>query len=119
MRGLRWAWLYGQGAYISGHAVGVAIKRDLHERFGFYSRMFPIAADQLFILKSIRGGASVSEQDFIAGRFNKLGTSGQDLIGSFVEGFRVNLSVGLGFWTQLVLVVLRLVKYRILQSFKR
>lgn len=109
----RWAWLYSQAAFISSHAVGVAIKRQLHEKFGWYSRMLPIAADQLFILESVQGGASVSEQEFIAGRFNTGGTSGQDPEGAFIEGFRMKLLAGYEFWTQLGLFLLRIVKWRI------
>ncbi len=39
-----WGWLYGQSAYVSGHVVGLLIRKDLHEKFGYYSRRFPIAA---------------------------------------------------------------------------
>lgn len=110
VRKKRWEWLYGQFAYVSSHAVGLAIRRSLHERFGLYSRSFPIAADQFFILKAIRGGAAVSEHFFVAGKFYRGGSSGQDILGTIVEGFRVQVRVGHGLLLQLLLLVARVFK---------
>jgi glycosyltransferase involved in cell wall biosynthesis len=110
VREKRWGWLYGPFAYVGSHAVGLAIRRSLHQRFGMYSRAFPIAADQLFILDSIRGGATVSEHSFVAGKFYRGGSSGQDILGTLVEGFRVQVRVGQGLLLQLVLLVARVLK---------
>lgn len=52
-----WDFLWGQKALVSNHAVGLVIRRSLHEHFGYYSRKFPISADQLFIMQAVRGGA--------------------------------------------------------------
>lgn len=69
-------WLRGQNAYISHHSVGTLIRRDLHERIGFYSRAFPIAADQLFIKSAMRHGAVLyCAPKFIAGEFSREGVS--------------------------------------------
>jgi glycosyltransferase involved in cell wall biosynthesis len=112
----RWIWLNGAFSCISSHAVGVAIKKDLHSRYGFYTKDFPICADQLFILRSIRAGAKIREESFVAGRFNLTGTSGRDVIGSFTESLRVNLAVGLNFWVQFALFVVRVLRYRAFKS---
>jgi len=109
----RWEWLYNFSAHVSGHAVGLAIRRDLHERFGMYSLSYPIAADRLFILRSIHGGAKVVEADFVAGRFeNHTGTSGRKVLQALYEGYRVQLAVGHRFWVQTLLFVLRLIRHR-------
>jgi hypothetical protein len=110
VRKKRWEWLFGQFAYVSGHAVGLAIRRSLHERYGLYSRAFPIAADQLFILEAIHGGATVSEHSFVAGKFFRDGSSGQDILGTLVEGFRVQVRVGHGLLPQLCLLIARVFK---------
>ncbi|NCC05174.1 MAG: glycosyltransferase [Proteobacteria bacterium] len=110
MRNKRWEWLYGPFAHVGCHAVGLAIRRSLHERFGYYSRSFPIAADQLFILEAIHGGATVCEQSFIAGKYYHGGSSGQDILGTLVEGFRVQVRVGHGLLLQLILLVARVFK---------
>jgi glycosyltransferase involved in cell wall biosynthesis len=110
IRKKRWEWLYGPFAHVGCHAVGLAIRRSLHKRFGYYSRSFPIAADQLFILEAIHGGATVSEQAFVAGKFCRDGSSGQDILGTLVEGFRVQVRVGHGLLLQLLLFVARVFK---------
>lgn len=110
VRNKRWEWLYGPFAHVGCHAVGLAVRRSLHERFGYYSRSFPIAADQLFILEAIHGGATVSEQSFVAGKYYSGGFSGQDILGALVEGFRVQVRVGHGLLLQLILLVARIFK---------
>ncbi|GAA0218050.1 glycosyltransferase [Castellaniella daejeonensis] len=112
VRSRQWEWLYGQFAHVSGHAVGLAIRRSLHDRFGWYSRKLPIAADQLFILKAVHGGSEISRQDFLAGKFRTEGTSGNDTVGTLVEGFRSQVLVGHNVWLQLLILCLRLFKNR-------
>lgn len=46
----RWMWLHGPSAIISGHAVGTAIKRSLHRKFGFYDLSYRVYADGAFML---------------------------------------------------------------------
>ncbi|MCS7226322.1 MAG: glycosyltransferase [Gloeomargarita sp. SKYB31] len=111
-RGIRspaWDFLWGQTALVSNHAVGLAIRRALHERFGYYSRKFPISADQLFIMQAVQGGARVAVQDFVAGRFDCSGTSGQDVLGASMELCRVQVLMGRSLFWQTVLLLIRLV----------
>lgn len=110
VRNKRLEWLYGPFAHVGCHAVGLAIRRSLHDRFGYYSRSFPIAADQLFILEALHGGATVSEQPFVAGKYYHGGSSGQDMLGTLVEGFRVQVRVGHGLLPQLCLLIARIFK---------
>ena len=105
-----WPWLYGPFAYVSGHAVSLAIRRDLHEHVGYYSRKLPIAADQLFILEAIRHGASVTVQPFEAGNFDAVGgMSGQDVLGTLVEGYRAQIATGQSKWVQTMLLLARII----------
>jgi glycosyltransferase involved in cell wall biosynthesis len=107
------AWLYGQFAHISGHAVGLAIKRSLHDTVGLYSRKYPIAADQWCVMSAVAKGASVSRHDFVAGRFeHALGTSGQDVLGTLVESFRIQVQLGRSLAVQLVLLLIRVWRFR-------
>lgn len=105
-----WRWLYGQFAYVSGHAVGLAIRRSLHNRFGLYSLKYQIASDQLFILRAIDGGAVVSSHDFVAGRFDTEGASGRDVLATLFEGFRVQMDLGESPLIQFGLLGLRILK---------
>ena len=104
-------WLYAQFAYVSGHAVGLAIKRSLHEQVGYYSRKLPIAADQLFIQKAMQMGARLSSHEFVAGYFDSHGgASSQDVLGTLLEGYRVQLALGESKWVQTTLLLVRLIK---------
>jgi glycosyltransferase involved in cell wall biosynthesis len=85
------SWVARQFEYVSGHSVGSIFRKSLHDRFGLYSRKFPIAADQLFIKVVCQNGAKVKVANFMAGKFNATGVSSTDVIGSMTESFRVQL----------------------------
>jgi glycosyltransferase involved in cell wall biosynthesis len=109
------SWLKGQMAFISGHSVGhsvgLAIRVKLHQKIGFYSNKFPIAADQLFILQAIQNGKVVIHHSkFTAGYFSREGISSIDYFGTVTEFFRVQVIVGKNKYIQLIILVLRLFK---------
>lgn len=85
------SWFHGQFSYVSGHAVGTLIRRSLHERFGLYSRHFPIAADQLFLLRAAKGGACIKVIPEVVGYYDNGGLSSTDYVGRITEFFRVQL----------------------------
>lgn len=103
-------WLWGHFAYISAHTLATAFRKDLHARYGYYSRKFPIAADQLFVLNACQNGASRYIAHFEAGEVGRDGVSSIDGVGSATEVFRVQLSLGRSKITQMFLLMLRLLK---------
>lgn len=103
------SWLCGQAAFVSSHAVGTLLRKSLHDRFGMYSRKFPIAADQLFIKQACMGGASLHRASFVAGEFGSDGASSIDVAGTLSEVFRVQLATE-GKYLQTFLYILRLLK---------
>jgi hypothetical protein len=103
-------WLVAEKALIAHHSLGTAIKKSLHERFGFYSHRFPIAADSLFLLRACKGGATRNIAPFTAGALGMGGVSGSDRIGSATELFRVQLLLGRALIPQLLLLLLRILK---------
>lgn len=106
----KWKWFYSQRAYIGAHAVGTLIKKSLHKRFGFYSKDFPIAADQYFVRKACDGGAIIVYLDLISGIFGTSGVSSFDCAGMLCESFRVQIRCGENRLVQMVLLFLRLFK---------
>lgn len=106
----KWPWLYAQAAYVSCHALGVLIRTDLHNQYGFYSNKFPIAADQLFIKKCCNNKAIVQTIDAIVGEFGTQGVSTEDIIGTCTEIFRIQLLTERYKWVQYILFVLKLTK---------
>jgi len=103
-------WLYGQFSYVAGHAVGTLFRRSLHERFGYYSLRFQLAADMLFIKTIFRGGASCCDVDFVAGEYGRGGVTSVDLARSLSESFRVQLETEAKA-PQVLLYILRLIKH--------
>lgn len=104
--------LYGQFAYVTSHAVGLAVRCSLHDDYGMYSKLFPIAADQLFILRAIAGGAHLSYHSFVAGCFDsENGLSSCDILGTLLEGYRVQILTGQHFVVQTLLLFVRILKH--------
>ncbi len=104
------AWLTGSFHYVNGHAVGTVFRKSLHEKYGFYSRRYPIAADKDFILRAVENGARVSIIDSVVGEFSLSGLSSKDTLGSLTETLRVNIDHGFNKYIQLCVFIARLFK---------
>lgn len=104
------ALLSNQFAYVSGHAVSTVFRTALHERFGYYSPKFPIAADALFIIQAARGGAKITSIEDVVGDFADDGLSHLDVVGALTEDYRIQLKFHPR-WLCTVLFVLRLIKH--------
>lgn len=104
------AWLYGLQGHVSSHSVGCLIRKALHTTHGYYSRRFPIAADQYFIKTAVREGASVRIADFIAGEYGSGGLSSTDVAGTLSEIFRVQMLTEKERLLQILLYLARLLK---------
>ena len=104
------SWWNGMFAYVSGHSVGTLIRRSLHDRFGYYSRRFPVAADMYFIKTACMGpGVRVHQADFVAGEHGKAGVSSVDKAATFCDCFRVQLETERGKLLQILLFILKLI----------
>jgi glycosyltransferase involved in cell wall biosynthesis len=103
-------WLYGLGGETSGHSVGLLIKKELHVKYGLYSKKYPICADQKFVLSAIKHGVRINRLNFISGIYGTTGFSSEDMLGSLTEGFRVKVDVGYNLFNQYLLLTCRLIK---------
>lgn len=104
------SWKGGHAAYFSCHAVGVLIKKKLHDCYGFYSRRYPILADQLFLLSAAAGNEQIKRLPVVVGRFNEAGVSSIDRAGTITELYRVQLQLGRNKFIQTLLCCFRLLK---------
>jgi glycosyltransferase involved in cell wall biosynthesis len=104
-------WLYGMPGEASSHSVGLLIKRSCHDRFGLYSRHFPIAADQLFVKTALQRGATIERISEVVGEFGTDGTSGSDSLGLLTELFRVQVRTERSVALQYLIFAARLSKY--------
>ena len=103
-------WLKAQFHYVSGHAVGSIYRTSLHQKLGYYSRKFPIAADQLFVLTAANHGVKIKTLKSVVGKFSNDGVSSFDILGTLCEFYRVQLAMGENKFLQTVLFILRLIK---------
>ena len=106
-----WMFLYGASSKISNHAVGLAIKKDLHSEFGLYDVGYHIYADSHFLHKALLGGAVVSYHDFVSGNYCTEGISNMNQMVSFCEQFRSQVGNGASWPMQLLLFSLRIAKW--------
>ena len=106
----KWPFFYSQRAYIGAHSVGTIIRKQLHEKFGYYSKKFPIAADQYFIKVVCDAGATVEYIDKEIGVFGSSGISSVDTLGQLTESLRVQIATGERKSVQLFLFFLRILK---------
>jgi glycosyltransferase involved in cell wall biosynthesis len=84
-----WPWLYAHHAFVSEHSVGSLIRRGLHEKFGLYSKRYPIGADLLFLKRVCSSPETrVMKADFVAGACGSNGISRQDRAGAICDYFR-------------------------------
>ncbi len=105
-------WLHAQFALIAAHTLATAIRKDLHLSYGYYTRHYPIAADQYFIIRACAGGASRHVADFVAGEIGSGGVSSTDFLGNATEVFRVQVATGQSRLVQTLLLLLRLLRAR-------
>jgi glycosyltransferase involved in cell wall biosynthesis len=103
-------WRYGLNGLISAHSVGSLFRRSLHERFGLYSKRFPIAADQYFVMRACAGGATRCVSAALVGEFGVSGVSNLDIAGVVTESFRVQLALGRNKLVQTMLLILRVIR---------
>lgn len=63
-------WIGPAKVFAGSHSLGMLIRKDLHNRFGFYSKRFPLLADSYFLKRLlISNSIKFEEADFVAGTF--------------------------------------------------
>lgn len=100
--------LAGFRAKICGHSIASLFKKSLHDKYGYYSKKYPIAADYDFMMKLVVNNENIKLCDFIVGRFGIGGVSTVDRIGSASEVMRIMISNGYSVTVQVVIFILRL-----------
>lgn len=103
-------WLFGQFSHIAAHSLATAFRKEMHLRFGYYTRLYPIAADQFFVMTACANGATVCKGRFVAGNIGQSGLSSVDRVGSATEVFRVQVVLGRSIFIQLILFIFRLLR---------
>lgn len=104
------AWL-GHAAMVTSHSVGMLFRAKLHDRFGMYSRRYPLLADGYFIkCVCCNPDVRVAEASFLAGEFAMDGLSNRNFIGALCESWQIQIATGEKPLLQYLLFQLRLLK---------
>jgi glycosyltransferase involved in cell wall biosynthesis len=86
------AWIGTARVFSGSHSVGMLIRTDLHRRFGFYSRRFPLLADVFFLKTLLRSGAVRFEvADFVAGTFAEGGLTTTNQLQILAENWQIQM----------------------------
>lgn len=109
----------GYKAKLYGHSAGTAFKKSLHDKYGFYTKKYPIAADYDFMVKVIMGNEKIAYINESSADFGMSGVSNTDKLGCFTEVLRINVSHHAGLPLQLAIFLLRTAKYYLLDRFLR
>lgn len=103
-------WLFGMCGEASSHSVGLLIKTVAHQRFGWYSKSFPIVADQFFVKKALASGATITRCNFVAGHYAETGFSGTSVIQFQFEFAAMQMRTESNKLLQLSIFILRIIK---------
>ena len=104
-------YIIGYKAKLYGHSAGTAFKKSLHDKYGFYTKKYPIAADYDFMVKVILGNEKIAYIKTPSADFGMSGVSNTDKLGCFTEVLRINVSHHSGLPLQILIFLLRTVKY--------
>lgn len=104
------SWYYGMHGLGSSHSIGTVINKRLHGQFGFYSNLYPVAADQYFVMKAIKNGAKSAYLNVIFGTYGGNGFSNKFKMDYAVDFYKVQISINENKIVQLILLMMRLLK---------
>jgi glycosyltransferase involved in cell wall biosynthesis len=88
----RKAWIGTSRVFAGSHSVGMLIRTDLHQRFGFYTARFPLLADVFFLKTLLRSGTvRFATTDFVAGTFAEGGLTTVNTLQILAENWQIQM----------------------------
>jgi hypothetical protein len=97
--------------WVSSHSVGTVIKRDLHDRFGWYDVSFTILADSLFLSRCLLGGVDrLVISDLVLGEFSYGGVSTTRHHTRLSEAKDYHVILGYNSFVQEIFLIIRYIK---------
>jgi glycosyltransferase involved in cell wall biosynthesis len=86
------AWIGTARVFAGSHSIGMLIRTDLHQRFGFYSARFPLLADVFFLKTLLRSGTvRFAAADFVAGTFAEGGLTTANQLQILAENWQIQM----------------------------
>jgi glycosyltransferase involved in cell wall biosynthesis len=96
---------------ICGHSIATLFKKSLHDKYGYYSKKYPIAADYEFMMKLILNNEPIKKCNFIAGSYGTNGISSIDKLGSATEVMRIMIANRFSTFIQLSIFLARIIYF--------
>lgn len=85
-------WISHSSAFRGSHSVGMLFRKDLHLRYGLYSRSFPLLADGYFLKLLLRSGdVRFCNADFVAGTFAEGGLTTSNKLQILAETWQIQM----------------------------
>lgn len=105
-------WLFGMLGIGSSHSVATLIRKNLHEKIGYYDLRFKMCADQYFIKKTYNyDKKKIIYVNFISGIFNNSGYSSTNIYQYINEHFLIQLKTEKLKFLQIIFYFLRIIKH--------
>ena len=104
------AWL-GASKVINSHSAGLIICKKVHNKIGFYSNIFELCSDSDFIIKCLKSNVKFKYVSILLGIFSVKGKSNKNYLKSIDENFRLMVNNNFSYSLQLVLLILRKIKF--------
>lgn len=112
-----YSWLYGATSYVNAHSVGTVFKKNLHDRFGYYSNRYAILADGYF-MKTIFQSEQIKVKyvEDVYGTFGTNGISNTATLQSYIENLHIQLITEKYKFIQILLFIARYAKYSFMKN---
>jgi len=101
----------GWQSIVASHSVGAVIKKELHDKLGYYDVKYKILADGHFFSNVFNTKSAIFISRTVVGRFDTTGISHRNLYSNIFTTFLIQIEVS-PFFYQLCLLIYRLVKYK-------
>ena len=97
----------------ASHSIGTIINLSLHKKVGFYSKMYPILADKLFVVDALKQTKNILYSKEIFGTYSQTGFSSLNSIDFLCDLFKLQIKNKENILIQVLLFVLRMIKLSI------
>lgn len=86
------SWISHARVFAGSHSVGMLFRKQIHNRFGLYSRRFPLLADGYFLKLLLHSGSvKFVEAQFVAGTFAEGGMSAVNKLQTLAESWQIQM----------------------------
>ena len=94
----------------ASHSIGTIIKKSLHFKVGYYSKLYPVLADKKFVLDVLKFSNNIFYTNIVFGTYSQDGFSSLNSIDYLCDLLKLQIKSGRNTFIQTILFFLRVVK---------